>query len=188
MPNTGPSYTSISDYLNANQGTVANEAATVGGGVTSQLDAAKAADDKALSGTPSTPGDFTTTPGYADANTQQVAATQAAQGLSTPSGLTGLLQGDYHGGANYNQDQANWDGQLLGASNQSSFAPIEAQGKTLSTYLGSGAKPVAAPKVIPKITTPLDASGDLPDDPDAVPPIPKKPLWGTSAGGKFGGL
>jgi hypothetical protein len=162
MPTNGPSYTSINDYLSANQGTIANEGAKVAGDVSGQLSASKQADDAALAGKAATPGDFTTAPGYGAANEKQTAALQAAQGLNSPSGLAGLLQNNYGGSANYNQDQANWDGQLLGASNQQGFAPVQAQAKSLTGYLQAGPK-AAAPD--PGDQNPANPTGNTQDAP-----------------------
>src|SRR6267378_4459779 len=48
-PGTTTGFTSISDYLSANQGTLDNERAALSGDVGGQLDAAKAADDAVIS-------------------------------------------------------------------------------------------------------------------------------------------
>lgn len=127
----GTGYTSISDYLAANQGTVANEQAALAGAVNAQTDAAKAASDSVLSGV-APGGDPTAAAGYEDARAQDNAAQDAANSLGSQGGIAGLLQKQY-GQPGYSSDAAYWDAGLLGGSPAFQAAQDKAAG--LGTYL-----------------------------------------------------
>src|SRR6266403_564063 len=99
-PDQGTGFTSIGDYLDANQGTLANEAGQIGGAVGDQIDAAKGAADQVIAGDQKTyQQDYTGLPGYKDALDKAIAAKDEAAALGTSGGLSDRFQKQLHDSA-----------------------------------------------------------------------------------------
>ena len=133
-----PRYTSIADYLGANQGTVADERAKLAGVVGGELDAAKGAADTVAAGV--APGsDYTTSPGFLDADAKQQQAQADASGLSTLGGNADLLQRAYGDSGR----QAGFDAGLI--TGGAPAAGVQAKAKSLTDYLGTSGAAAAQP-------------------------------------------
>lgn len=135
MPGTG--FVSIADYIRANQGTLGREQGELLGDVNGQIDAAHAADAKALGEMPGL-SDPTTAPDYADAVLKNLQAQQSAQALGSTSGISALLGQKY----GENTDRANFDASLFGGGFGGDAAK---RASGLMDYLNSYAPPAAAP-------------------------------------------
>lgn len=149
----GARYTSISDYLGANQGTLADERAKLSGVVGGELDDAKKTADQVVGGVgPGT--DYTTAPGYGDARAKEDQAQKDAGLLGTYGGLAGgtdvgagLLARTYGDSTT----QARFDAGLLQGS--PSFSDVKDKGKSLTGYLdkqSSAAAGTPAPLTTPQ--------------------------------------
>jgi hypothetical protein len=132
MARPGSGFVSISDYLGANQGTLANEHAALAGLVGGEYNSAKSAADQVIgSAQPGT--DYTATPGYSAAVDQINAAQQDQTNLGTTGGVQDLLKRQY--GAN--DSQAAFDASLLGTQ--------QVTNPDLMAYLNTGAAVGARP-------------------------------------------
>jgi hypothetical protein len=132
MARPGSGFVSISDYLGANQGTLANEHDALAGLVGGEYDTAKSAADQVIGA--AQPGtDYTATPGYSAAVDQINTAQQDQTALGTLGGVQDLLQRQY--GAN--ASQAGFDAGLLGTQQMNN--------PDLMAYLNTGAASNARP-------------------------------------------
>jgi hypothetical protein len=128
----GTGYTSISDYLNANAGTVGREQGELARDVAGQVAGARAAADGVLHGVQ--PGqDWTEAPGYLDALSQQNAALDSAANLQTQGGLSDLLRQRNKADPGYTQGKSMFDASLL--TGAAPFGAVVDQAKSLSGYL-----------------------------------------------------
>lgn len=159
----------MSDYLNANQGTLANERGSLAGMVGDELDAAKSTADQVVAGVQhgSVPS---AAPGYLDALQKQNDAEADATNLGTHGGLQDLLRRQYGDSA----DQGNFDANLI--TGASEYGPVQARAQSLGDYLDSQANAAAAP--LPP--TPA-AVPDNPGEQPAAPPgdVATPPQTGT---------
>jgi hypothetical protein len=177
MPNTPRTtgFTSMADYINANQGTIANEDAALNGDVNTAVgNAQTAADGVIAQAGVDKPDDYTTTKGYGDALGKIQDAQQTANELGSTGGLADLLQAHYGPQwATYDTADANMDAGFLGVQ-PNSAAATKAAG--LTDYLNSGAAAAAVkPPVV--VAPPPDTGGDAPPEPKdpetpATPPNP----------------
>jgi hypothetical protein len=157
MAPRGTGFTSIGDYLAANQGTLAGERGALTGKVSGELDDAKSAADKVVAGIQHGT-DPTAAAGYGDALLKQKDAEADATLLGGQGGIQDLLQRQY----NDSQEQGKFDATLLAGA--PGFGDVQAKAKGLGDYLDAQAFPAAA--ALP--TTPAAA----PEDPGSQPAAP----------------
>lgn len=139
-PQRGTGFTDIGQYLAANQGTLADESAQLGGTIGGELDKAKTDADAAYANVqPGTLTDYSTVPGYGDALTEQTQAQQDATNLGTAGGLQDLLQRTRGDSA----DQGAFDAQLLTGNPQLTGAQQKAT--TLGDYLDAAGQSASRP-------------------------------------------
>jgi hypothetical protein len=148
VPGTG--FTSIGDYVRANQGTLDRERTDLTDDVNGQIAAAQSSAEHAVGGM--RPGqDPTTAPGYLDALRGIKEAQDSAGNLGTTGGLSDLFTKHYGG----TTDQGNFDASLFGGGIQSD---AQQRAKGIADYLAqhSLAPPPAPPRQhrAPPMTTP----------------------------------
>lgn len=141
-PQRGTGFTDIGQYLAANQGTLANEAAGLTSNVNGELDKAKTDADAAYANVqPGTLTDYTQVAGYGNALDEQTQAQTDAGSLGSAGGIQWALQkqGD-------TADQGAFDSQLL-VGNPDVVAGVGAaqQKASLGDYLDSVGKNAARP-------------------------------------------
>lgn len=162
MPLRGtPGFVSVGDYLSANKGTLADNAAAVRGDVSGAISDARAGAEGLTAGGGSDPTSLT---GYLDALTKGRGATQQATALGQQGGIANALQGHYGKGpgaspdpvtrfaqpdGTYTQDKAMFDAGLLGGR----FNEVQSRGRGLSAYLDKTTAP----------TSPTSVPGGEPD-------------------------
>lgn len=143
MPNTvyAPGQTtgfnSVSDYLGANQGTLDREAGDVNGLIGTELDSAKGAADAFASGLygAGAKADYSSNPGYLNADTLQNKAQQDATNTKDQGGLQDLLGRTGHGQATA------FDAELLGSRD---FGATQKRADSLHDYLNTTSRASAA--------------------------------------------
>ena len=152
----GTGFTSISDYLNANAGTVGREQGDLAYDVGQQLAGARTAADSILKGVQ--PGsDWTQAPGYLDALAKQDAALDSASNLQTQSGISTLLQHRNATDPGYTRGKGDFDASLL--TGAAPFGAVADKAQSLSGYLDTGGR--AAASAPPAAVVP-----DAPNAPD----------------------
>lgn len=144
-PGRTSGYTSLSDWLDANRGTLGNEAGAVFTDISGQLDAAKTAADQVAAG--ALPGVAAQDmPGYNAANDLQTAAQTAANALTTgvsPTQLTKDVPGT---------GDRSFEAQLVNIAGANPFAAAQTKAKSLSDYLNQAT--TAAYKPLPPAAPP----------------------------------
>lgn len=142
LPGQGTGFTSVSDYLDANAGTLAREGSDIGGAVGGQIDAARGAADQLIAGDQkSYQQDYTTLPGYQDALDKAIAAKDQTTALGDQGGLSDYFQKNLHD----SRSQGDFDASLLGASGKLDTAGLAKRGGDLIGYLNQGLAGVPAP-------------------------------------------
>jgi hypothetical protein len=168
MGTRGTGYVSVSDFLDNNQGTLANEHDALAGLVGGEYSKAQAAADQVIAG--AQPGtDYTTTPGYSAAVDQINAAQQDQTNLGTRGGVQDLLQRQY--GAN--TAQAAFDASLLGTQQMTNPDLMD----YLNTGAASSARPYAQAPAQPGQSGSANARHNRPQGPwnPEQPPEPYQP-------------
>jgi hypothetical protein len=164
MAQRGTGFVSINDYLDANQGTLDNERASLQGLVGGEYAGAQGAADQLIANAVPGQGDYTTMPGYSAALDSATKANQDAASLGTYGGVSDLIARRF--GAN--QDQANFDANLVGT--------MQAPGSDLTNYLNTGLR--FATETPGPQTASTDRNvrphGPRPDEP---PPDDGQPGW-----------
>lgn len=128
MAPRGTGYTSIGDYLNANQGTLESERGALTGMVGGELDDATKAADQVVAGVQHGT-DPTTAAGYGDALQKQNESRADAALLGTHGGLQDLLERKYGDTAS----QGDFDANLL--TGGAGFSGVQQRAQTLGDYL-----------------------------------------------------
>src|SRR5438105_2107529 len=109
LPDQTTGYVSIGDYLDANRGTLANEAQAVSSDAMGRLGAAQSAADTVIGQVQPGQADYTDTTGYLDATAKLQDARERAQGITDHSkGYGGLAEAlkDHYGDS---QEQSGFD-------------------------------------------------------------------------------
>lgn len=158
----GTGYTSVSDYLGANQGTVANERDSVISDFARQGDAARAADDAVLAGV-KPQSDYSTLPGYLDALKGEQNFVADAKNLGTEPGISTTLQHKYSPqDPTYTTGKASFDASLL--TGNPAITHASDAGKLLDGYLNKSAEAIASQPLPPPPPPPPP-----PKDPNGLP-------------------
>lgn len=164
-PGATTGYTSVSDFLDANQGTLANEAKQIGSGVGDRIDQAHSAADQAIAADTGAgyTQDYTTLPGYKDALDKAIAAKDQATALGDQGGLSDYFQKNLHDSTS----QGDFDAQLLGASGKLDAAGLQGRASGLIDYLNQGLAGVQppAPPPPPEPRDPEQPATIFPADP-----------------------
>lgn len=181
MPISGTGYTSVSDYLDANQGTVAREQQDLAGDVSGALDKAKEQADVVAASVPFS-SDYTTAPGYTGALGEQLAAQEKATLLGSSGGIAELLRQRYGSSSpTYTPDKAGFDASLL--TGAQAFNPVREKAQSLSDYLNTQAGAASD-----KSADGTDTEGDLPppfEEPGKWRPGPPEDPWENGPKGGY---
>jgi hypothetical protein len=178
-PGQTTGYTSISDYLDANRGTLGNESGALSSDALGQLGAAQDAADKVIAQVQPGQPNFTTTPGYGDAVSRIHDAQDRANGLQSFGGVADALRQHYGD----SQNGAAFDASMLEGS--PTFGAAVSKAQSLSDYLDKGAAAAAAKS--PPSPPPLpgqEAPFPLPPDNDPNTPPGEKGHPSSSPGGE----
>src|SRR5437879_5146056 len=123
-PGMGTGFTSVGEYLDANQGTLAREGSDINSDVGGQIDAAhKAAEALPASGSE--------VPGYKDALDKAIAAKDQATALGSQGGLSDYFLKHFHD----THSQGDFDASLLGGSGKLDVAGLQGRANDLEGFL-----------------------------------------------------
>lgn len=181
MAKRGTGYVSVSDFLDANQGTLDRERGDLQGYVGDEYAKAQQKADSVIASAKPGGGDYTTLPGYSDAVDAANAAQQDVTGLGTYGGVADLIARRY--GAT--QPQAQFDAGLVGTM-QGTQSPLTDYLNTSLQFATESPAPTSQPRArhekpqqAPEAPAPVypgmpDTSGRNPPSPDA-PAYPDSP-------------
>lgn len=177
-PGQGTGFNSVGDFLDANQGTIANEVAGINSDIGGQIAGAKGAADSLIAGDQQNfQQDFTGLPGYQDALDKAIAAKDSATALQTPGGVSDYFQ--KHRGDT--ASQGDFDASLLGGK----FSGLADQAGSLGDYLNHGLAGVTPPPPGPgAYDDPTPSPGDQTDNGSTPGPydnFPQSDWSGTQA-------
>lgn len=149
-PGQGTGFVSVGQYLDANQGTLANETSGIVSDLAREQEGAKSAANSVISSDKAPGGyqkDYTQLSGYGDALDRAIGARDRGAAIQTEGGLAGYFKksrGD-------SDSQSHFDAGLLGGNEQ--ITSVGKNGVGLVDYLNGGLAGVAAPPPPPKVVT-----------------------------------